>query len=645
MIKFNKKYEDNITYPISLREYLIKLCEQVGLELGSNKLINENYEIQGNPFTNGEDCKTVLSAVAQLCGGFAKIGRDNKVYIVNINTNGYINNEEIDEIIIGEDEQPDTFESSEIIDGNTYMKFSKNNEYGEVNSLILRLSQIEGENDTVQDDESIVINGLTEITIEDNPFLINSEERKKVIAELWNVFKELKYLPFKISEYYGFPYLDVGDKIEILDTEDNKYTSFIFNHSFTYNGSFKGSIETNALTKTQTAYKNTNNVRNKFRQVEYKVDKINGEISSIIEQQTEQENKLTEAIQDAQKFKYSVTNSGGNNLIKNSVGWADLDFWETDNKELFDSEFRQGNYAGTATDIRIFAKNPIQLNANTSYLFETNLDTTKFRWGLNLSDSGFPTNTLGWDSGWKQIHEMKITPGNNTYLGIVISKLDDSAITINEVKDYDFSVIEVPNIITNKSDEIVKNSLSKSAFQLNNGIMKQSFEVELNKSYSAGFKIKKPTVGSSYVQIIGDSVLHVFNFETGTEIDYQSYDYTFTANTQVITVEVYSDCGMIITDLIANTGDILSQWQPYAQELYALGVQIDSNGIKTYDNISEQEVEMSPTGLIGKYKKEEVFKLNKDVTETKKVSAEEEIDMKPIKIIAVEDGWDFVYVD
>lgn len=102
---------------------------------------------------------------------------------------------------------------------------------------------------------------------------------------------------------------------------------------------------------------------------------------------------------------------------------------------------------------------------------------------------------------------------------------------------------------------------------------------------------------------------------------------------------------MMITDLIANTGDILSQWQPYAQELYALGVQIDSNGIRTYDNVSEQEVLVRPTGLIGKYKNKEVFKLNGDITETKKVSAEDEIDMKPIKIIAVSDGWDFVYVD
>ena len=102
---------------------------------------------------------------------------------------------------------------------------------------------------------------------------------------------------------------------------------------------------------------------------------------------------------------------------------------------------------------------------------------------------------------------------------------------------------------------------------------------------------------------------------------------------------------MIITDLIANTGDILSQWQPYSQELYALGVQIDSNGVKTYDNVSSQEVHLTPTGLSGYYENNQVFTINKDTTETKKFLAEEEINMSPIKIIAVNNGWDFVYID
>lgn len=319
MIKFNKEYVDNNTYPISIKQYLTNLCSQIGLELGSTKLVNENYQILGNPFTNHEDCKTVLNKVAELCGGFAKIGRDNKLYIINLNSNEYIKgltvNEvhhmkvsEINSTLVKYFGKTQGVPSSATIDGNTYMKFKKNNMYGGVNSLVLRLSQVEGENDTETDEASIEANGLTEIVIEDNPFLINSEERKKVIRELWKALKGLKYLPFKLEEYYGFPYLDTGDKIEILDIEDTKYISFVFEHKFTYNGAFKGELNTEALTKTQTEYKNNNNMKSKFRRVELAVDKINGKITTVIEEQAEQETKINQTIQDVNGTTIEITN-------------------------------------------------------------------------------------------------------------------------------------------------------------------------------------------------------------------------------------------------------------------------------------------------------------------------------------------------
>ena len=86
MIKFNKLYIDTNTYPISLADYFTNLCNQVGVEVGNIDFVNADYMVQGNAFTNNEDCRTVLSAIAQIAGGIAKIGRDNKVYIINLST-------------------------------------------------------------------------------------------------------------------------------------------------------------------------------------------------------------------------------------------------------------------------------------------------------------------------------------------------------------------------------------------------------------------------------------------------------------------------------------------------------------------------------------------------------------------------------
>ena len=286
MIKFDTPYVDTNKYPLTLRDYLINLCMQVGLTLGSTSLINENYMILGNPFTSNETCRTVLSAVAQLCGGFAKIGRDNKVYIITLDKENVV----------------------EIIDGNNYFEnFSKNQTWGEVNSLVIKLNDnVEGENTVIEDKESIARNGLTEIVISGNPFLIDEEQRMLVATELWNNLKGIKYIPFKTS-YYGFPYIDSGDFIKILDSKDEECYTFVFNHKFTYNGTFKGEISTTALSKTQTMYKNTNNIKTKFKETEFKVNKIEGEITSVISDVTEQNDKISKVTQTVNELNSKIS--------------------------------------------------------------------------------------------------------------------------------------------------------------------------------------------------------------------------------------------------------------------------------------------------------------------------------------------------
>ena len=97
MIKFNQLYKDVIkldtsrSYPVKLYDYLQMLCGEVGVSLGSSSIVNGDYQVLGNAFTNNEDCKTVLSHIAQISGGIAKIGRDNKLYIINLDNSSIPN--------------------------------------------------------------------------------------------------------------------------------------------------------------------------------------------------------------------------------------------------------------------------------------------------------------------------------------------------------------------------------------------------------------------------------------------------------------------------------------------------------------------------------------------------------------------------
>ena len=157
MIKFNTTYKNRVTYPISAGDLFEDVCEQADLEAGNSSFVNSNYMILGNPFTNNEDCRTVLSNIAQLAGGFARIGRDNKVYIISLkNISNLLKVKDVNTMAVKDLNATlvkllsgGRNNAEETLDRNNYFEdFSKNEQWGEVNSLVLRISGIEGENTT-----------------------------------------------------------------------------------------------------------------------------------------------------------------------------------------------------------------------------------------------------------------------------------------------------------------------------------------------------------------------------------------------------------------------------------------------------------------------------------------------------------------
>lgn len=304
MIKFDALYKDTNTYPIRLDDYLENLCNQVGIELGSKNIINADYMVQGNSFQNGEDCKTVLSNIAQIACGFAHIGFDNKLYIVSLTVDK---------------------EAEETIDGNNYINFSKNNLFGTVNSVCIKMnSGVDGE-ENVREAEGVTEENRCQITIADNYILTTAEQRELVIDNIFNAINGIIYLPCKF-DYYGYPWLELGDKINVLDTSDNEYTTYLFNHTFKFNGGFSGTIENSALTKTQSAYRNTRDLKTWRKNTELTVNKINGEITQLVKEIYDEDGiineNFTQVYQDINNVITNVQNSGGANLIKNSVMFA-----------------------------------------------------------------------------------------------------------------------------------------------------------------------------------------------------------------------------------------------------------------------------------------------------------------------------------
>lgn len=277
MKKFDTQYVDSNTYPIRLDACLENLCSQVGLTLGNKNFPNNSYMLKGNPFTNNETRKTVLSNLVQLAGGFAEIDvEDGKLYVRNLDVSG---------------------EAVETIDGNNYDEFKPNNVFGPVNSVRIQMnSGVDGE-ETIKEAEGVTDENRCQITIADNYYLTSAEEREAVINGIFNALNGLTYLPIELS-YYGYPWLKLGDKIKVKDKNDKEYITYVMEHTLKYNGAYSGTIKAIALTKTQQAYKEVLSLKDWRRNTELAVDKINGKMTAVIEEQSEQSEKLTKVEQD-----------------------------------------------------------------------------------------------------------------------------------------------------------------------------------------------------------------------------------------------------------------------------------------------------------------------------------------------------------
>lgn len=301
MKKFDTLYVDSNTYPIRLDACLENLCSQVGLTLGNKNFPNNSYMLKGNPFTNRETRKTVLSNLVQLAGGFAEIDvEDGKLYVRNLDVSG---------------------EAVETIDGNNYDGFKPNNVFGPVNSVRVQMnSGVDGE-ETIKEAEGVTDENRCQITIADNYYLTSAEEREAVINGIFNVLNGLTYLPIELS-YYGYPWLKLGDKIKVKDKSDKEYVTYVMEHTLKYNGAYSGTIKAIALTKTQQAYKEVLSLKDWRRNTELAVDKINGKMTAVIEEQSEQGEKITKTEQDVNGLTTKVSSLEKTTVNKVQVQYA-----------------------------------------------------------------------------------------------------------------------------------------------------------------------------------------------------------------------------------------------------------------------------------------------------------------------------------
>lgn len=372
MIKANIQFVDTMTYPCTLKELATEVCSQAGLVLANENFRNYDFIVENNQFQSGESCRQILQAIALSAFSWVRVDEDNIVHF-DFKTN---------------------FEVAETIDYDNYYNLDMDSEeYGPINRIIIRNSQIEGENVTVSDDESIAEYGVNELVINDNPFAYTQEKREQLIEAGKELFG-FRYLPINSSKLTGYIYLNCLDKIKFKDMQNNENETYIFNHIISYNGACLDTVETPAMTKTETKYIYTPSITQEIKNTQIIVDKANQKILEVVERQDEQSSQLVNVttdlegihttIQDNQKdvsnkllelertiegTTQTLTNKGGNNIF-----YYAKEFWsngtenETANLEEYtDNELQQKSVSGNGYIINAGTSEQKQNVKNDTY--------------------------------------------------------------------------------------------------------------------------------------------------------------------------------------------------------------------------------------------------------------------------------------
>lgn len=437
MLKTNILYETNLDYAsksVTILNVLEEACQNAGLELATKDFANKDFIVDSNQFETDAIIRQVIRAVAQISGTFAKVKADNKLHFITpkmIDSKKYtvkeihrmpvadltrlkirtITNDlkvlgidkestkQVDEMIV---RSMNNISVKRLTTNMNEPSLEKQSDYTDlvlkrnthpINVVSLGMSQVEGENITLRDEDSIAEDGENTLTINDNPFAYTQDKREELIVALFNKVKGFAYTAYEIKGQCK-PYLETGDPIWVLDSNGAVTSSFLFRFTFKSPNGLESEISAPSIIKSTVDYQNVPTDLERIRRTEIIVDKQQGTIDAIVEKQTEDGSKINslqmnaeettdtieKIIEDYQEqiaqlkltiegLKVSVDTKGGGNIFAYSK-----ENWDERITEYTNTDLKQNSISGLGYELIIgTTKQVVQLKNGTytiSFLYK-----------------------------------------------------------------------------------------------------------------------------------------------------------------------------------------------------------------------------------------------------------------------------------
>lgn len=595
----DKKYVCNIDYSSgdkTVSDLYVDVCEQLGLTPVTTTFTNSTILITDNPFTNGEKNRAVLQTVAKISCSFIDIDDD---------TN------KIDLCWLSDSDEPDY-----VFNLNDYSNVEGGKIVcGPINCLIIKNSQIDDENVTIKDDESIATNGEHSITISEDYILYNAELRQQAINAIWNKVKGMKYVDCKLTTYYGKPFLKLGKYIRVYISETEYFDTYVLKHNFIFDGTFTSVIESPAPTEQEIKTKQDISLGEALRNTQIEVNKQKGEIRSITTKQENIQSDITnnyynktsmdELLQTAESgITNTFSEAGGNNIFRNTGLWfteqKTYQEEQTTNllensiyvycTQLYDGPVYSGQTFSNTFEQSVELQSdfmiayPFKIDSNASHKYYYTNTTSRYNIYLYELDKDVKFIENPYDNSTAKSLELAYSNGKDLtlnpqteYLVIVGSKNDDgTSLTLDELNEYlsSISIMETKSIEVSEeayefwNGKVLRKSNDKASnnnsMLLQKGTLWQEQEVP-NGNYSISFWYKKLISQSVASVVINDKEYQLNStdykqFYTG-EKDSETNEYivepiVVTSGHLKIEFKCDTNGGLEVYDLMANKGSV-----------------------------------------------------------------------------------------
>jgi len=366
MMKTMVNYDLQVTYPITIKNLLLAICNHFGFTLNTLTFVNDDVQITTDVFSNiGYTYRDVLSELAIATCSTIEIENGVMYLKYPINT----------DLVINED-----------ILNDKNVAISK--KYGPVNRLVLSRisdSDIEFREDTT----SIEMYGVTELKISDKQIFSTEEDRDNLIDEMWNYINDFQYYLCDLDTQ-GLMYVEALDKFNV-SVDGVNYLTLALNDETNISDGLNEEIFNKEPEINQDNYKYTKPQDKAVKNAYIEVDKQNAKIVAVTEEV------------NGQNAKISVIEQTVNEINSKISDIADITTSAEDN----DAQIELENI-NTSEPITIKI-HPV--NENISYLYPnsglfpsptTYLKIRKIRFHNNTTDENFdyilPEDLLYYDS-------------------------------------------------------------------------------------------------------------------------------------------------------------------------------------------------------------------------------------------------------